>query len=1076
MDVPEELSKVIQDLMREFHKNVAQDINAMYTKAFKRGDVQELEQCFDRFLDSAFFWATKLQLLIPKDYDYQIQLSIWKYFSSSFMNAICNKDIVLFIQKELETKKLELEAILLSLDYPVGDEATTKTTTSATTTPATTTKKSQPDDEYTDSYDGSDEEDYEEDEDEHEEDSLLTNNNASSSSSTQSTLNTSSNNNNKEETDLNIENSNLDKKRLNIINRLLLSINNDLFNTIMLLETRDFQKLYLNNTILPQDTPSQLTKVFSEFKKISFGFDQYFPDKSVFTRIPLDPSELEHPILTTRSIKKPNLGDLSVISSLDLFQKSFNVFTQGLFEGVSFAKDSCGTSVIATGGSVTACLEPLSVTELIAYRDMMMIKRTVDKLNLPWGPREKINEFLDPYFPFYNLIFTKFFNTNSMYLDSDIDLFFVAPSLSLGQARLEETAKQIEKNLRHKVGNEFRFVRTANSISIVSKFPYRPIQLVVFIIRSIEDLILFYDLDCVTNAYDGQNVYLLPRAVNSFNKRVNYIGPKLWKESNKRMYKYVFRGFDAVCFEFCIHANRCDKTKDLFDFCQRRSPDRVYSQRNRKKLFKKDGNGEYDGLLFPFAPNNSWKKVEKYFKLTTDTCVPTATFDSELFFKTLPKEKFFYKQLNWKFYNIRMTQLVTNIKLKCYCCQAPLTYNNETRICLDCQNKTSLLATRWNEYFRVYAQFIQEKVAIVTGGRIKIGYMTAKNLLMAGFKVVVTSRFPMVTCEKFKADPELNESMLKNLFVYGLDFRNLSAVQEFINYIKANFTRVDVLINNAAQTIRRPRAYYNEILVQEEKLLSIKDGETTETKTSDQDENNNNNNQDENNKLVKISVERNSHLSTFLVKQKILPDQDEEEVNHHLFPVGQVDEHGEQLDLRSHTSWISTISEISPVEIFEVNLVNSTVPAMLISSLMPMMGTNSKPVKTPPADFSNYLKPNTRFDWSYIINVTSPEGNINHELNGLSGYHAHTNMAKAALNMLTKTIAYGAERQNIYVCGVDTGWISNMRPSNSKSQTRPPPLSESDGALRIVYPIYKNLFENSTPSGVQYVNFISTPW
>lgn len=109
---------------------------------------------------------------------------------------------------------------------------------------------------------------------------------------------------------------------------------------------------------------------------------------------------------------------------------------------------------------------------------------------------------------------------------------------------------------------------------------------------------------------------------------------------------------------------------------------------------------------------------------------------------------------------------------------------------------------------------LQGKVCLVTGGRTKIGYRSALKLLRCGARVVVTTRFPHDAAVRFAAEKDCNV-WLDNLDIYGLDFRDLRRLEEFCSYLQTTYERLDVIINNACQTIRRPPAYFQHLIADE---------------------------------------------------------------------------------------------------------------------------------------------------------------------------------------------------------------------------------------------------------------------
>jgi len=230
--------------------------------------------------------------------------------------------------------------------------------------------------------------------------------------------------------------------------------------------------------------------------------------------------------------------------------------------------------------------------------------------------------------------------------------------------------------------------------------------------------------------------------------------------------------------------------------------------------------------------------------------------------------------------------------------------------------------------------------------------------------------------------------------------------------------------------------------------------------------------------FVGYQLDQNLPLSAALTLVPLLPC-DELTQDDEIFPPGEFDEHSEPKDMRESTSWNQSADEISMVELVEVQTINSTVPFMLISQLLPLMkkavaeGSNLEVVhpipgvtklalvikksesgvdETPQKDHVEESEIGievTQLHRAFVVNVTSIEGVFR---NKRSGLHPHTNMAKAALNMLTKSIANQYANLNIFVTAVDTGWVSKMSPYRGFNRERPPaygPLSEADGAARV---------------------------
>jgi NAD(P)-dependent dehydrogenase (short-subunit alcohol dehydrogenase family) len=174
----------------------------------------------------------------------------------------------------------------------------------------------------------------------------------------------------------------------------------------------------------------------------------------------------------------------------------------------------------------------------------------------------------------------------------------------------------------------------------------------------------------------------------------------------------------------------------------------------------------------------------------------------------------------------------------------------------------------------------------------------------------------------------------------------------------------------------------------------------------------------------------------------------------HAFPPDQYDRHGQQLDARSHNSWVMKLEDIAIPELLEVQLINAIAPTILISQLKQLMTRD-------------------RVRSGYIVNVSAIEGRFA----GVKlTYHPHTNMAKAALNMLTYTSAPDFAREKIYMNSVDPGWISLQNPQNRPVPEEVVPLDEEDAAARICDPIFTGLATGHNEYGKFFKDYAVTDW
>ena len=475
-----------------------------------------------------------------------------------------------------------------------------------------------------------------------------------------------------------------------------------------------------------------------------------------------------------------------------------------------------------------------------------------------------------------------------------------------------------------------------------------------------------------------------------------------------------------------------------------------------------------------------------------------------------------------------------------------------------------------------------QRVALVTGARVKIGYEIALKLLRAGAFVIATSRFANDTALRFTREPDFVQ-WADSLHVYALDLRVLSAIELFCAHLLRTYDRLDCIINNAAQTIRRPPQFYRHLLQGErvplemlppsaaalvrsfvpdevrkaasspaavQGLLQAMNGaahgvsnggvaqltfapKTSEVKSESgvkkeamTDDSNSNSNsisassgssasadteaaketvtdteadsaqsKTEAEAEVEAELKREAEAeqqkradetrvaeffgnqaaaSTRLVAMLSLPqaaavnpaelsqialvagDEDKPE-DAVLFPAGSLDKDDQQVDLRPKQTWVLQMGEVSAVEMIEVQTVNAMAPFLLNTRLKPLLLR----ARTP----------------TWIVNVSSMEG----KFRGFKDTtHAHTNMAKAALNMQTHTAGKDYAHDRIFLNAVDTGWVTEELPHElavHKAQLGfAPPLDEIDGASRVLDPVFTSLLTGVYEFGKFFKDYAEGHW
>jgi len=329
------------------------------------------------------------------------------------------------------------------------------------------------------------------------------------------------------------------------------------------------------------------------------------------------------------------------------------------------------------------------------------------------------------------------------------------------------------------------------------------------------------------------------------------------------------------------------------------------------------------------------------------------------------------------------------------------------------------------------------RVALLTGGRVKIGYQAGIKLLRSGAHLIVTTRFPRDSAARYAAEPDF-EAWKDRLEIFGLDLRHTPSVEAFCHHLLATQDRLDFIVNNACQTVRRPPAFYQHMMDQEtaaasalptpaRKLLGGYEGLRSHrllpehSGSSDVD-------------AVTQAATGLLHAAA-LSQVPLLPD--EIDAQRHLFPEGHFDQDLQQIDLRSHNSWRMLLADVPSVELIEVQLVNAIAPFILNARLKPLMLRTSERDK-------------------HIVNVSAVEGQFYRRFK--TTRHPHTNMAKAALNMMTRTSATDYFNDGIHMNSVDTGWVTDEDPVEIAARKTAehrfhPPLDIVDGAARIVDPI-----------------------
>ncbi|WP_437930399.1 SDR family oxidoreductase [Sorangium sp. So ce291] len=344
------------------------------------------------------------------------------------------------------------------------------------------------------------------------------------------------------------------------------------------------------------------------------------------------------------------------------------------------------------------------------------------------------------------------------------------------------------------------------------------------------------------------------------------------------------------------------------------------------------------------------------------------------------------------------------------------------------------------------------RVALVTGARVKIGYQAAIMLLRAGARVIVTTRFPHDASRRFSAERDF-DVWGSRLSIYGLDLRHTPSVERFTRHLLRTLDRLDFIINNACQTVRRPPGFYAHLI----------EGETAPVHALPEAARPLLQEYDALRARGALPLVAGGDPSAGLREPALLsqiPGPGDEPLDDVLFPKGRYDPDLQQVDLRAINSWRLTLAEVPTAEMLEVQLVNAVAPFVLNSRLKPLM------LRQPTFD-------------RHIVNVSAMEGQFYRRYK--TDRHPHTNMAKAALNMMTRTSAPDYAKDGIFMNSVDTGWVTDEDPAALAARKLEehgfhPPLDIVDGAARICDPIFSGLLSGQHAHGQFLKDYMPTDW
>jgi len=389
----------------------------------------------------------------------------------------------------------------------------------------------------------------------------------------------------------------------------------------------------------------------------------------------------------------------------------------------------------------------------------------------------------------------------------------------------------------------------------------------------------------------------------------------------------------------------------------------------------------------------------------------------------------------------------------CYVCKQPFSrvHRYYDSMCEPCGD--------FNYAKREQRADLSGQYALITGARVKIGFQASLKLLRAGAHVIVTTRFPVDAADRYSSEPDFS-SYRERLQIHGLDLRHTPSVELFTRFLAERLPRLDYVLNNACQTVRRPAGFFEHLLAREAESIVSLPTELHSVLTGHDE--------------LRRMLEGSSAPSSLIAAAEHIPGEgllhsaalsqrrylDEDyRGGEALFPANRFDEDRQQVDLREMNSWRLRMHEVETPELLEVQLVNAIAPYILNARLKPLMVATTGSHK-------------------HIVNVSAIEGQFYRATK--TDKHAHTNMAKAALNMMTRTSAPDFVKDGIHMNAVDTGWITDEDPAVHAARKAEagfsPPLDIIDGAARIVDPIFAGRLTGENVWGQFLKDYKPAPW
>ena len=458
----------------------------------------------------------------------------------------------------------------------------------------------------------------------------------------------------------------------------------------------------------------------------------------------------------------------------------------------------------------------------------------------------------------------------------------------------------------------------------------------------------------------------------------------------------------------------------------------------------------------------------------------------------------------------RCTTGTLHTSRQCYTCKARFSklHHFYAQFCESCA------AVNWK--MRGLSADLTGKVALLTGARVKIGFEIGLKLLRAGATLLATTRFPADAHRRYAAEDDF-EVWKQRLHVHAVDLRDVRGLEAFCAMLNETLPRLDIIVNNACQTVRRPVSYYAHLLPEERKLDALvsaaagrgkeegggggdggdaspavppalaahaervlrdrarvarsENASSASIDASEADETGETSvvpsgtSGDETKNLLRVGAEDADAFFPTPAQLSQLKLVAEDDVS--LPALGALDVNGQQIDLRTNNSWRLKLDEVPLPELAEVMAINAMAPFVLNARLTTLLEKSA-------------AMDGNRKRAAFIVNVSAMEGKFYRHK---TPNHPHTNMAKAALNMMTRTSAAElAEKRRVFMTAVDTGWINDENPRHiaariAKTHDFQTPIDEVDAAARVLHPVFHGYAPGVEPlRGVFLKDYVATEW